>query len=61
MDQLLSAKPRAAVLGDDKQTIYNRPSVDRNQPRYMKRGILLLFRASYVGAQLASQASVHGQ
>ncbi|MEN8515897.1 DNA-binding protein [Burkholderia sp. RS02] len=61
MDQLLSAKPLAAVLGDEMQTTYNRSSGDGNLPRYMKRGILLRFRSSDVEAWLTSQQPSPGQ
>jgi predicted DNA-binding transcriptional regulator AlpA len=61
MDQLLSPKALACVLGVAEQTIYNRHSTGGNLPRSIKLGRLLRFRATDVDAWIAKQPSSSGQ
>ncbi|BCL76674.1 hypothetical protein JHS3_24100 [Jeongeupia sp. HS-3] len=49
MEQLLSTKALAAMLGIAEQTIYNRHSIGGDLPPAIKLGHLLRFRASDVG------------
>ena len=55
MEQLLSPKTLAALLGLAEQTIYNRHSIGGDLPPTIKLGRLLRFRASDVEAWLTSQ------
>jgi len=61
MDQLLSTKALASVLGVSEQTIYNRHSSGGNLPPSIKLGRLLRFRATDVDAWIANQPSSSGQ
>lgn len=58
MEQLLTPKTLAELLGLAEQTIYNRHSTGGNLPPCIKLGRLLRFRASDVDAWLNGQQAI---